>query len=338
VGRTPRNRVEGRLGAVAGGRPPPADDTFPDDGVDVDTTQTARTPATGTGDAPDTWQAGPTVSRMALGVRLRQLREGRGLTREEAGRALGVSRSKISRLELGRTGCKAHDVDGLLNLYRVPAGPERSLVQALARQANIPGWWHEFHDVTPPWLQDYLGLEQAADVIRSFEVQYVPGLLQTADYARALVRIGFPDATAEETDRRVELRMRRQRILHRLQPPHLWVVVDEGALHRPLGGAAVMRAQLDHLMAVGELPHVTVQVLPFGAGGHPALSGPITMLRLPGDQLPDVVYLEQLTSAVYPDRPAEVHEYWDVLNRLAVDAERAGTPTRNILRGLRDAL
>ncbi|MCF6524248.1 helix-turn-helix domain-containing protein [Streptomyces sp. JJ36] len=260
---------------------------------------------------------------MALGARLRRLREERGLTRDEAGAALGVSRSKISRLELGRTGCKQQDVEALLELYGAGDETERAMVRELARQANTPGWWQQYSDVIPSWLHDYLGLEQAAEVIRGFESQFVPGLLQTPDYARAVARLGHPEAPPAELDRRVELRVRRQGVLSRPDPPHLWVVLDEAVLHRPVGGRAVLRAQLDHLRTMAALPHVTVQILPFAAGGHGALCGPVTMLRPPGEQLPDVVYLEQLTTAVYPDRPAEVARYWDLLNHLAVDAEPA---------------
>ncbi|MDT0379367.1 helix-turn-helix transcriptional regulator [Streptomyces sp. DSM 42041] len=283
------------------------------------------------------WRPGPTVPRMALGARLRVLREESGLTHTEAGAAIGVSRSKISRLEHGRTGSKQRDVEALLALYGVVGEAERSVVRTLAEQANTPGWWHRYLDLLPSWLHDYLGAEQAADVIRGYEVQFVPGLLQTPAYAREVVRLGHPDAPKDVLDRHVEFRMRRQEVLDRPTPPHLWVVVDEAVLRRPLGSRAVMRDQLDHLARMARRPHITVQLLPFACGGHPALCGSVTMLRLPGGQLPDMVYLEQLTSAVYPDKPADVHHYWDVLNRLVVQAERASR-TPELLRALRDDL
>lgn len=286
---------------------------------------------------PGAWQAGPTVPRMALGARLRVLREESGLTRDQAGSSIGVSRSKVSRLERGRTGSKARDIGALLTLYGVTGEAERAVVTALAEEANTPGWWQPYTDVIPAWVHDYLGAEQAADVIRSYEVQFVPGLLQTADYAHAVVRLGHPEAPAAEIARHVELRMRRQEVLRRPGPPHLWVVIDEAALRRPLGGPRVMREQLDHLAVAAQRPNVTVQLLPFAVGGHPALCGSVTMLRLPGGELPDMVYLEQLTSAVYPEKPADVHRYWDVLNRLVVEAERA-TRTPALLRALRDDL
>ncbi|RKN38300.1 DUF5753 domain-containing protein [Streptomyces hoynatensis] len=267
----------------------------------------------------DFGQAGPTVPRMILGARLRRLREARGITGLEAGRTIRASHSKISRLEMGRTGFKTRDVQDLLSLYGVCDEAERATLLALARQSNSPGWWHVYHDIVPSWLNVYLGLEQAATVIRGYELQFVPGLLQTESYARAVLRLALDD-TRERTERRVELRMGRQRILHRERPPHLWVVIDEAALRRPVGGAAVMRGQLAHLLQLSELPHVTIQVVPFGAGGHPAMAGPVTVLRPPGGDLPDVVYLEQQTGGVYPDKPAEIELYRHVLNRLVVES------------------
>ncbi|EST39480.1 hypothetical protein N566_01645 [Streptomycetaceae bacterium MP113-05] len=309
--------------------------------MNVDTSHTVRD-LTGDGPGspnrpPVSWAPGPTVPRLALGVRLRGLREESGLSHSEAGAAIGVSRSKISRLEHGRTGSKHRDVEALLTLYGVLGEAERSVVRTLAEQANTPGWWQRYADVIPPWLHDYLGAEQAADVIRAFEVQFVPGLLQTAAYAREVVRLGRPETPDRVLDRHVEFRMRRQEVVDRPMPPHLWVVVDEAVLRRPLGSRAVMRDQLDHLAVMAQRPHITVQLLPFAAGGHPALCGPVTMLRLPGGQLPDMVYLEQLTSAVYPDRPADVHHYWDVLNRLVIQAERSHR-TPELLRTIRDEL
>ncbi|MEV0640551.1 helix-turn-helix transcriptional regulator [Streptomyces sp. NPDC050619] len=265
--------------------------------------------------------AGPMVPRLALGARLRGLREERHISREAAGRVIRASRSKISRMEGGRHGFKLRDVADLLTLYGVTDEAERATLLTLAEQANTPAWWRYYNDVVPAWMQVYLGAEQAASVIRCFEVQRVPGLLQTPDYARAAIRIAHSDACAEEIDRRVALRMTRQRILHRQPPAQLWAVIDEAALRRPVGGTGTMRAQLRHLIEICRLPQVTVQIMPFAAGGHAAEGGPVTVLRLPGGQLPDVVCLEQLTTALYPDKPAEIECYWDVMNRLVVEAE-----------------
>lgn len=276
----------------------------------------------------DGQSAGPMVPRLALGARLRKLREERHISREAAGHVIRASRSKISRLEAGRHGFKLRDVADLLTLYGVTDEAERATLLALAEQANTPAWWQYYNDVVPAWMQAYLGAEQAASLIRCFEVQRVPGLLQTPDYARASIRLAHPGAPAEEIDRRVTLRMTRQRILHRRPPAQLWTVIDEAALRRPVGGISTMRAQLRHLIESCQLPQVTVQIMPFLTGGHAAEGGPVTILRLPGGQLPDVIYLEQLATALYPDKPAEIERYWDVMNHLVVKAESPeATPT-----------
>jgi transcriptional regulator with XRE-family HTH domain len=282
---------------------------------------TARA-AGGTSDVhvPDGQQAGPTVSRMLVGAQLRRLREASGITREAAGYAIRASESKISRLELGRIGFKPRDVADLLTLYGVSAEPERATLLTLAEEANRPAWWQPYRDVVPTWFESFLGLEQAARVIRTYEVQFVPGLLQTADYARAVIRLGHDNPADDDIERRVELRMRRQRILREPDAAKLWAVLDEAALRRLCGGAATMRAQLAHLIAMAELRHVTIQVMPFSGGGHAAAGGPITILRLPESDLPDVVFLEQLASAVYLDKPTDTEHYWHVMNELSVKA------------------
>jgi hypothetical protein len=282
-------------------------------------------------------RAGPTVLRMVVGTRLRRLRESRGISADKAGYEIRGSASKISRMELGRVGFKERDVADLLTLYGVSDPAEREPLLEMARMASVPGWWQRYHDVVPPWFEPYLGLEQGAGVIRCYEVQVVPALLQTRSYARAVLRHVHPEASAEEIERRVELRRERQRILTRDEPARLWAVVDEAALRRPFGGREVMRAQLRHLIDVCALRNVTVQVLPFGTGGHGAVGGPITLLRFEEADLPDVVYLEQLTNAHYPDRPAEVDRYTDVMNRLVVDADPP-IRTPDTLRRLLDDL
>jgi len=272
-------------------------------------------------------QAGPTVLRMLVGTQLRRLREARGITREEAGEAIRASESKISRLELGRVGFKPRDVADLLALYGVGGDGERTTLLAVAEQANAPGWWNAYNDVVPTWFEPYLGLEQAASVIRAYEVQFVAGLLQTEDYARAVIQLGHPTAAPAEVERRVSLRTQRQRILHRPDPPKLWAFIDEAALRRPIGGAATMSGQLQHLIDIAQLPHVSVQVVPFSAGGHPAVGGPITILRFPQGRLPDVAYIEQRDAASYLDKPADTLHYWDIMNRLAVQIEQPAATT-----------
>ncbi|HWG15315.1 MAG TPA: helix-turn-helix transcriptional regulator [Streptosporangiaceae bacterium] len=256
---------------------------------------------------------------MLLGARLRRLRQAAGVTRDSAGHAIRSSGSKISRLELGRTGFKQRDVSDLLTLYGVGDDAERSVLLGLARQANTAGWWHAYADVLPAWFEPYLGLEQAASIIRSYEVRFIPGLLQTPEYARAVARLldGVSEAGA---DQRVELRMQRQQLLHRPNPPHLWVVIDETALRRPIGGRAVMLEQVDQLIRMSRMGNVTVQVMPFSVGGHAAAGGQMAMLRFPEELLPDVVYQEQIDSAVYLNKPADTVQYWNILNRVATEA------------------
>lgn len=268
-----------------------------------------------------TRRTGPILTRLVLGEMLRRLREVRGINALEAGAAIRASESKINRLELGRAGVKLRDVADLCALYGVADHAERTTLLELARQTNLPVWWQRYRDVLPRWFETYLGLEQDADIIRGYEVQFVPGLLQIAGYARAVIELGHGNAPEADIERRLTLRMRRQRILYRAGPPRLWMVIDEAALRRPVGGRAMMFAQLEHLIDVCELPHVTIQVLPFSAGGHAGAGGPIGLLRLPALGLPDVIYLEQLTTASYPDRANEREYFRHILNRLAVQAE-----------------
>ncbi|WP_431921144.1 helix-turn-helix domain-containing protein [Micromonospora wenchangensis] len=280
---------------------------------------------------------GPTVLRMLLGAQLRRLREAKGVTREGAGWEIRSSESKISRMELGRVGFKERDVADLLTFYGVTAVQEREALLKLARDANSPGWWHRYGDVLPGWFQSYLGLEAAAALIRSYEVQFVPGLLQTPEYARSVVLLGHRGAAADEVDRRVELRMQRQQVLDRADPPQLWAVIDEAALRRPIGGPQVMHGQLTALIEATRSSHVRLQIIPFDAGGHAAAGGAFTILRFGDDDLPDIVYIEQLTSALYLDKREDLDYYAAAMERLCVEA----TPperTPEVLTRLRDEL
>jgi transcriptional regulator with XRE-family HTH domain len=265
---------------------------------------------------------GPTVRRILVGAQLRRLRESRGLTREAAGYRIRASESKISRLELGRVGFKDRDISDLLELYGVEDETQREALVALAREANNPGWWHSYDDVLPNWFQTYVGLEEAASLIRSYEIQFLPGLLQTEAYARAVVSAGAPQLPSSEVDRRVHLRITRQKILRRpAQPPVFWAVVDEAALHRPIGGSKVMKEQVQYLLELMSLPNVTLQVMPFRFGGHAGEGGAFTMLRFPEPELPDVVYVEQLVSAYYLDKREYVERYARTMDRLTVDSQ-----------------
>lgn len=260
------------------------------------------------------------VRRILLGSQLRRLRESRGVSREAAGYSIRASESKISRMELGRVSFKARDVADLLTLYGVSEAAERDALLGLAREANVAGWWHSYGDVLPGWFQTYVGLEGAASYIRSYEVQFVHGLLQTEGYVHAVVTRGQPDATPVEIDKRVALRMERQKMLVAERGPDFHVVLDEAALHRPYGGHEVMRGQLRHLIEISEHPRLTLQVMPFAFGGHAGESGAFSMLRFPESDLPDVVYLEQLTSALYLDKAEDVAHYQRVMDRLHADS------------------
>ncbi|MCG6493095.1 helix-turn-helix transcriptional regulator [Kitasatospora sp. A2-31] len=280
---------------------------------------------------------GATVRRLLLGSQLRRLREARGVSREEAGYSIRASESKISRMELGRVGFKERDVADLLTLYGVEAEQERASVLGLVRAANATSWWHTYGDVLPGWFQTFLGLEEAAAEIRSYEVQFVHGLLQTADYARAVITAGGHVTEAAEVERRVEVRLRRQRVLTAEQPPQVVAVLDEAALRRPWGGPAVMRAQIDRLLELTDLPRVSIQVMPLGFGGLRAEGGAFTVLGFAEPDLADVVYLEQFTTALYLDKPAEVAEYVAAMDGLVADG-LSTERSRELLRSVRQEL
>jgi Domain of unknown function (DUF5753)/Helix-turn-helix domain len=280
--------------------------------------------------------SGPTVLRMLLGAHLRRLREAQGVSREDAGWEIRSSESKISRLELGRVSFKERDVADLLSLYGVDDEEERERLLSLAREANTPGWWHRFGDVLPNWFQSYLGLEAAASLIRTYEVQFVPGLLQTRDYARAVVHLGHGRATQQEVDRRVDLRVARQNLLSRDKPPQLWAVLDEAVLRRPIGGPEVMKAQIEALIEAAKAPNVRLQVIPFRAGGHSAAGGAFTILRFPDDDLPDVVYIEQLTSALYLEKRDDVDQYVAAMERVCIEADPPSKTVASLDKALRD--
>ena len=263
---------------------------------------------------------GPTALRIALGAHLRRLREASCITPAQAGDAIRATNSKISRLERGRSAAKQRDIADLLTLYGVTDEAEREQVLSLARQASTPGWWQQYNDILPRWFELYVGLEKAASIIRTFEVQFVHGLLQTEDYARAVILIANARAPAAEIDRRVSVRMKRQQLLTQPDAPELWTVLDEAVLRRPPGGPGVMRAQLAHLLELTALPNLTLQIIPFAVGPHAAAGGPFTILRFPEPDLPDLVYLEQLDSATYLDGPDQVAQYLSVMNEICVQA------------------
>jgi hypothetical protein len=276
-------------------------------------------PLTGGPNAENGAPTGPTVLRMGLGAELRRRRELAGITREVAGDAIRASTAKISRLELGRVSFKERDVADLLTLYGVHDDAERAQFLDLVRKANAPGWWHRYADLLPSWFETYLGLEQAAAVIRTYELQFVPGLLQTREYARAVTQLAV--TRAEEVERRVDLRMRRQELLTTDDAPTLWAVIDEAALRRNIGDRDLARDQLTRLLEVNERPNISLQIAPLSYGGHAAAGGPFTLLRFAQPDLPDIVYLEQLTSALYLDKRSDVEHYALVMDRLVAQVE-----------------
>lgn len=278
----------------------------------------------------------PTVLRMVLGKRLKQLREQAGVSFEEAARAIEVTPLTVRRIEKAEVGLRIPYVKELLRTYGVPAAEIDDFL-ALAREANQPGWWYKYRDVLPEWFSAYVSLESEASVIRLYEPHYVPGLLQTNDYATALMRVGFPNESKEEIARRVALRTRRQDLLAKPDAPAIWAILDETVLRRPVGGAEVMRAQIDRLHEVLDMPKVRIQVMRFGVGAHPGAFGPFHHFRFGFSELPDVIYTESLAGAVYVDRPGDVVTYLEVLDRMSVQAEPVAR-TRAILAELRKEL
>jgi transcriptional regulator with XRE-family HTH domain len=254
------------------------------------------------------------VLRILLGIQLRRLREGRGITAHEAALAIRGSESKISRIELGRNAVREIDVADLLTLYGVTDPDEREQLLTLASQANRPGWWYRYNDILPGWFQPYIGLEEAAESIREYEPHFIPGLLQTEEYASAVLALG--DFPHDEADRHVILRKERQRRFAAGEL-RLWVILDEEALRRPVAGRGVMVEQLEYLLKSTGRRNLTLQVTPREAAGHAAPSG-FSILRFADQEMPDIVYVEQLTSALYLDKRPDVDRYLLAMERLSL--------------------
>jgi transcriptional regulator with XRE-family HTH domain len=272
----------------------------------------------------------PTVLRILLGTQLRRLRESRNITAQEAARAIRGSESKISRIELGRNAVREIDIADLLNLYGITDSAEREQLLTLASQANQPGWWHRYQDVLPPWFHSYLGLEESAESIRSFDSQFVPGLLQTEEYAAAVIQLGR--YSNKETDRLVFLRKERQRRFAS-GGLKLWAIIDECALRRSLGCANMMRRQLHHLLDISNRPGITIQISPFLTGAFYAAPGSFSVLRFATNDLPDVVYVEQLTSALYLDKRADVERYIEAMDHISASSSTP-SQTANLIHAM----
>jgi transcriptional regulator with XRE-family HTH domain len=275
-------------------------------------------------------RSAPTVGQVVLGRRLQDLREKTGLKREDAAQILRVAPATVRRMETAEVALKIPYVQLLLAQYGCTS-PEVEAFVALAEEANLPGWWQRYHDVLPDWFSMYVSLEGAASLIRSYEPHFVPGLLQTEDYARSVLRTGaVGHSTPAEIERYVALRMERQSLLTRPDAPRLWVVLDETVFRRPVGSPAVMRAQIDRLLAAAELPNVILQIAEFSSGHHPGTYGPFVLFRFALPELPDMVYSEYLTGSVYLDARSEVTSHLQVLDRMAAQAATAQR-TRELL-------
>jgi len=264
-------------------------------------------------------QPEPTAQRFVLGSNLRRLREDAGITMEQAATFIRSASATIYRMERGLVRFKEADIADLLSLYGVKSAPERRALMRLAREVDSSGWWQVYSDTLPYGVQPYFDLEAAALTIRQFEIQLVPALLQTEKYAQAVIRLtNCP--SEEEVIRLTGARISRQEVLRRMSPPRLWAVVDEAALHRPIGGRQVMSEQLRHLIDMCEHPAITLQILPFAAGPRRARGGPFTIFRCSDLHLGDVVYIEQLTSALYLDRPTEAESYREAIDEICIQA------------------
>jgi len=258
----------------------------------------------------------PTVRRRRLASELRRLREASQLTIDEVGEKLECSASKISRIETGHVGVTPRDVRDMLELYAIDEDQREALVQ-LAREARKKGWWHAYNEV---FTGSFVGLESDASSLHTFQALLVPGLLQTDDYMRAVIKAIRPDNREEEVSKRVAGRLTRQKLLTDTNPPEYWAILDEAVLRRTVGGPEIMRAQLHKLIEVSDLPHVTLQVVPFGAGAHAGMENPFLILGYPEPADPDVVYVENTTTGSYLEEPSDVYRYTLMFDHLRASA------------------
>ncbi|QKV96808.1 helix-turn-helix domain-containing protein [Streptomyces sp. NA02950] len=282
-------------------------------------------------------RSAPTVGHVVLGRRLRDLREKAGLKREQAAKVLRVAPATVRRMETAEVALKVPYVQLLLEAYGI-GGAELEAFITLTEEANRPGWWQRFHDILPDWFSVHVSLEGSAEMIRAYEPHFVPGLLQTEEYARAVMQTGAVGRAAPgDAERHVALRMERQTLLAGPNAPRLWVVMDETVLRRPVGSASVMRRQVDRLLECTEQSHITLQITEFASGHHPGTYGPFVLFRFAVPELPDMVYVEYLTGAVYLDERIEVAAHLEAMDRMAAQAATARR-TKEILRDFRKEL
>jgi transcriptional regulator with XRE-family HTH domain len=263
---------------------------------------------------------GPTVRRRRLGTELRKLRESNGYKLEEVAAQLGVASSTLSRIETGKAPTKSSYLNQMLEMYGVAEPEQRQVLVDMAREGHRKGWWAAYDDVLPSGFDIYVGLEAETTSVRGYEVTVVPGLLQTPDYARAVLREMFPRHTLDQIERLVELRMERQRRFDDDPPLELWAIIDEAVLRRPVGGWAVMRDQLEHLLTMAERPGVTLQVLPFECGAHAGHGGPFSVLEFPTRSDSEVAYVESAGGNIYLEKDRDVRARVDAFDRLRAAA------------------
>ncbi|MEU6349924.1 helix-turn-helix transcriptional regulator [Streptomyces sp. NPDC047072] len=266
-------------------------------------------------------RSAPTVLAIVLGRRLAALREAAGFTAVQAAKQLRIAQTTVTRMEKAETSLKYATVKTLLEVYGVPQDEIQEFL-ALLDQATTPGWWQTFRDVLPGWFGVHVSLETAATELRGYEPGVIPGLLQTPDYARAVMERGLPRMSPDALERSVDLRIKRQEILTRKDPvpPQLWVITDETSLRRPAGSAVVMREQIEHLLDVADLPNVSLQVCPFEAGLHPGAFGPFTIFRFEIPELPDIICTDSLSRAGYSEEKEEVALFREALSQMSVYA------------------
>jgi transcriptional regulator with XRE-family HTH domain len=261
----------------------------------------------------------PTARRRRLATALRNMREAQQLSCTDVGKAVGWSESKVSRIETGRVGISQADLERLLDLYKVSGDPRVALL-TLRRQATHRGWWHSYTDALPSWFEDYVGLEDGAKSLLTYENQLVPGLMQTQDYATAIIRAARPTVSADEVERQLAARATRQALLTGPDALHVWAILDEAVLRRKVGGPAIMHAQLDRLREIAALPAVTLQVLPFDAGAHASMGTSFILLQFPEPGDTSIVYIEDHTSSQYLELPADIERYTLVFDHLRASA------------------
>jgi transcriptional regulator with XRE-family HTH domain len=261
----------------------------------------------------------PTARRRRLATALRQLREERGLSCTDAGKAVGWSESKISRIETGRVGIRQPDLERLLDLYEV-TGDDRTALLTVRRQATHRGWWHSYSDALPAYFESYVGLEDGAKRLFTYQNQLVHGLMQTEEYAAAVLQAGQPTATADEVERQLAARATRQALLTAGSPLQMWAILDEAVLRRTVGGAGVMRAQLHRIQDLAGLPNVTLQVLLFDAGAHASMGTSFELLQFPEVGDTAIVYIEDLSTSQYLETLGDVERYTLVFDHLRASA------------------